>query len=241
MKNIFWTFLLIFTLFSCRQVDKPKKDSPTINADTIKQETVSPPKDTIVKVKPKPKPDPSKDETYWTNIEEVAPAIVLDMRYATSNNFVKIQLYDCGKCYLRPPVAKALLEVQKDLETQHLGLKMFDCFRPRPIQQKLWDKVPDPRYVTNPAKGSMHNRGAAVDLTIVDANGKELDMGTEFDYFGQKAYHTYTKHNDTINANRKILKETMEKHGFSSIRTEWWHYSYKKGSYKLSDYLWPCD
>ena len=117
---------------------------------------------------------------------------------------------------------------------------MFDCYRPRPIQQKLWDKVPNPSYVTPPSRGSMHNKGAAVDLTIVDTLGQQLDMGTTFDFFGKEAHHTYTAHSDTIQANRNLLKSTMESVGFSSIRTEWWHYSYKKKSYALSDMLWDC-
>ncbi|MEM6725918.1 MAG: M15 family metallopeptidase, partial [Bacteroidota bacterium] len=84
-------------------------------------------------------------------------------------------------------------------------------------------------------------RGAAVDLTILDANGEELDMGTGFDFFGLQAYHTYVEHADTIQNNRDLLKGTMEAAGFGSIRTEWWHYSYKaKGGYPISDFLWDC-
>ncbi len=163
------------------------------------------------------------------------------MRYATENNFVKEKMYNCGKCFLRPEVAVALVKAHKILQEKGYGIKVYDCYRPRPIQQKLWDKVPNPNYVTPPAKGSMHNRGAAVDLTIVDNEGKELDMGTGFDYFGQKAHHTYTGHSEEINANRKLLKSTMEAVGFGAIRTEWWHYSYKKKSYPISDMIWDCD
>ena len=130
---------------------------------------------------------------------------------------------------------------QNQLKKEGLGLKMFDCYRPRPIQWKLWKKVPDPRYVADPRKGSMHNRGAAIDLTIVDSNGEELDMGTDFDFFGQEAYHTYTKHPQKIMGNRNKLKSIMEANGFRSIRTEWWHYSYKLKSYAISDWVWNCD
>jgi D-alanyl-D-alanine dipeptidase len=120
----------------------------------------------------------------WTEITTLDPTIKLDLRYATSNNFVKEKMYDCGRCFYRTTVADALLKAHKALQKQgYGGLKMYDCYRPRPIQWKLWKKVPDPRYVADPRKGSMHNRGMAADLTIVDKDGKELDMGTEFRLF----------------------------------------------------------
>ncbi len=121
-----------------------------------------------------------------------------------------------------------------------MGLKMFDCYRPRPYQQRLWDKVPNPDYVTPPAKGSMHSRGAAVDLTIVDAQGKELDMGTPYDFFGKEAHYDYTQLPAAVLANRRLLRQTMEAVGFRGIRTEWWHFSYQGKNYELSDYVWPC-
>jgi D-alanyl-D-alanine dipeptidase len=108
------------------------------------------------------------------------------------------------------------------------------------VQWELWRKVPNPNYVADPRKGSMHNRGSAVDLTIVDAEGNELDMGTDFDYFGKEGHHDYTGLPKEVLENRKLLKEIMGKYGFRWIRTEWWHYSYKPKSYALSDVLWHC-
>lgn len=163
-----------------------------------------------------------------------------EIRYATANNFTKAVIYDCPACLLRPEVAEALVQVNQSLRKQGLYLKVFDCYRPGPYQQRLWDKVPNPDYVTPPAKGSMHSRGAAVDLTIVDATGKELNMGTEFDFFGVEA------HTDNLNLpaevlkNRKTLRDAMEAAGFKGIRTEWWHFSYQKKQFPLSDYVWPC-
>lgn len=180
-------------------------------------------------------------DTQWVNVLELDSSIILDIRYATTNNFVEEKMYDCGKCYLRKDVAAAALKIHNQLKKEGLGLKMFDCYRPRPVQWKMWKKVPNPSYVADPRKGSMHNRGSAIDLTIVDSNGKELDMGTDFDFFGQKAYHTYTKHSKEIMANRTKLKSIMEANGFRSIRTEWWHYSYKLKSYPISDWVWNCD
>jgi zinc D-Ala-D-Ala dipeptidase len=179
----------------------------------------------------------SKD---FTDIESLDKSIKLDIRYATTDNFTKAQIYDCAKCYLRPEAAEAIAKAHKDLQKQGLGLKMFDCYRPRPYQQRLWDKVPNPDYVTPPAKGSMHGRGAAVDLTIVDKNGKELDMGTPYDFFGEKAHYDYTNLPEKVLQNRKLLRNTLEKYGFKGIRTEWWHLSYVLKEYPLSVELWDC-
>jgi D-alanyl-D-alanine dipeptidase len=180
------------------------------------------------------------NSTEWLEVNELDETILIDIRYATENNFMKEQVYDCGRCFLRADVAKAVVKAHQELQKQGLGLKMFDCYRPRPVQWELWRKVPNPNYVADPRKGSMHNRGSAVDLTIVDAEGNELDMGTDFDYFGKEGHHDYTGLPKEVLENRKLLKEIMGKYGFRWIRTEWWHYSYKPKSYALSDVLWHC-
>lgn len=187
----------------------------------------------------KPAPQTAEHKGF-RDVIALDPGIILDIRYATANNFTKSKIYDCPLCLLRPEAAAAIVQANKSLKTKGLSLKMFDCYRPRPYQQRLWDKVPNPNYVTPPNKGSMHSRGAAVDLTIVDASGKELNMGTEYDFFGVAA------HTDNLNLpaevlnNRKLLRETMEAVGFKGIRTEWWHFSYQGKKYPLSDYVWPC-
>ena len=205
------------------------------------------PQDSIIEIRvTAEEPEPIRlsrldyDTTEWTDILILDSTVLVDMKYATEENFVETKMYECSRCFLRPEVAKSVVAVQQELRQKGLGLKMLDCFRPRPIQQKLWDKVPDPRFVTNPEKGSMHNRGAAVDLTIVDSLGNELNMGTAFDHFGPEAYHAYTELPDSVLANRKLLKETMIAHGFKPIRTEWWHYSFPGLGYPLSDMLWKC-
>jgi len=119
---------------------------------------------------------------------------------------------------------------------------MFDCYRPAPYQQRLWDKVPNPSYVTPPSKGSMHSRGAAVDLTLVQLNtGKELDMGTPYDFFGREAHIDFTNLPEATFKNRTKLRQALEEGGFKGIRTEWWHFSYKGKSWPLSNWVWPCD
>ena len=235
MKNqiIFFISLLLFLIFSCG------KTNPTPPISTVEKPTIPQP---VQDIKPQPiKKTFDYDTTQWSDLNDLDSSIIIDMRYATTNNFVKEKMYECGRCFLRPPAARAVVKAHRLLQEGGLGLKMFDCYRPLPVQQKLWDKFKNPSYVTPPSKGSMHNRGLATDLTIVDPDGNELEMGTEFDFFGKEAHHTYLEHSDKIIANRKLLKETMAMVGFGHIRTEWWHYSYRKGKFELSDMLWECD
>lgn len=176
----------------------------------------------------------------WVDVLQLDTTFALDIRYATTDNFVGIQMYPCARCLLRPEVARALVRIQNELYERGLGLKFYDCYRPWSVQNALWQKMPDARYVTPPEKGSMHNRGGAVDLTIIDKLGNELDMGTAYDFFGEEAYHTFTGHPKPVEENRQLLRSLMEAEGFRSIRTEWWHYSYQKKMYEIEDYQWAC-
>ncbi|RMF00589.1 MAG: hypothetical protein D6772_06170 [Bacteroidetes bacterium] len=180
------------------------------------------------------------DTTQWLELTDLDSTILLDIRYATNNNFVKKILYDCPRCFLRPSAARALAAAHQELRKQGLGLKLFDCYRPRKVQYQLWEIFPQPGYVANPDKGSIHNRGGAVDLTIVDTAGHELAMGTDFDFFGPQAHHTYTDLPDSVLANRHKLKTLMDRYGFSSIRKEWWHYNFRGARYPLADEMWNC-
>lgn len=165
---------------------------------------------------------------------------VLDIRYATTNNFTKTVLYDCDKCFLRKKTALDLMAAQKEFMQMGYRIKIFDGYRPLSVQWKLWNTVSDKNYVSNPKKGSMHNRGCAVDLTLVDKNGNELDMGTPYDFFG-KAAHTFNQNlPEQVLKNRRILREVLEKYGFGTIDTEWWHFSYRKVIYNISDQKVIC-
>jgi len=176
----------------------------------------------------------------WQDPTELISDAILDIRYATENNFVGEQLYPCPACWLRPAAAKALALVADSLRSQGYRIILFDCYRPVPIQERLWAIKPDATYVTPPARGSMHNRGLAVDIGLADLEGKPLDMGTPFDYFGRPAHHDFTSHPPEIMSRRRLLKKSMEDQGFGAIRTEWWHYSYRKGKGQLSREQWPC-
>lgn len=170
------------------------------------------------------KNNPAKE---MTDIRKIIPNMGLDLRYATKNNFLKKKLYPRLKTtYLRSKAAMALALVQKELNEKGYGLKIFDAYRPYTVTEMMWEPIQDDRYTADPKKGSGHNRGAAVDLTIINlAAKKELDMGTGFDNFSDTAHHSFTSLPDDVLQNRLLLKNTMEKYGFKSFETEWWHYS----------------
>jgi zinc D-Ala-D-Ala dipeptidase len=159
------------------------------------------------------------------NIQQIAPSIRLDIRYATTNNFMKRKLYPVARCLLHEKVARQLQQVQIELAKDNLGLKVFDCYRPLSIQKQMWKILPDNRYVANPAQGSRHNRASAIDLTLVDlTTGKEQEMPSKFDDFSTRSHINYDGASPTAKSNRQVLRVAMEKHGFKGISTEWWHY-----------------
>lgn len=160
------------------------------------------------------------------DIQEINPDITLDIRYATANNFLKVKLYSVPRCLLRTSVAEKLSRVQEQLQHRGLGLKVFDCYRPLSVTRKMWEALPDPRYVANPARGSRHNRGAAVDLTLVDARGNELEMPTDFDDFTDRAARDYEGSDVSNQArqNSQLLESVMTQQGFIPLITEWWHF-----------------
>ena len=166
-------------------------------------------------------------------LKSIVPGIVYDFRYATTNNFMKRLMYPAGTniTFLRLPAARALQNVQQELKQSGLGLKIFDAYRPYAVTVKFWELVKDERYVANPSKGSGHNRGIAVDLTIINLKtGKELNMGTGFDNFTDSAHHTFASLPEEVLQNRILLKSSMEKYGFKAFNTEWWHYFLADGS-----------
>lgn len=172
-------------------------------------------------------------------MKSLLPDLFYDLRYASLNNFMKRCMYPKGTsvCFLRRDALLALKKVQETLALKGYGLKIFDGYRPYAVTVKFWELVKDERYVANPAKGSGHNRGISVDLTIIElSNGKELDMGTGFDNFTDSAHHSFRSLPENILQNRFLLRQTMEKAGFKALETEWWHYSLPNSSdYELLD------
>jgi D-alanyl-D-alanine dipeptidase len=155
----------------------------------------------------------------------VIPGIVLDIRYATTNNFTGQQLYPVAKCVLRTKTAAKLRDVQTELASQRLGLKVFDGYRPLSVQKRMWAIFPNPDYVVDPKKGSRHNRGAAVDLTLIHLSDQtELPMPTPYDEFSPRAHRDYTDLDPDAIHNRELLENVMARHGFAGLPTEWWHF-----------------
>ena len=169
------------------------------------------------------------------DVRSVAPEVVVEMRYAGTDNFTGRAIYDCGRCFLRQKTAEKLARAAKKLRGKQLYLKLWDCYRPLSVQKLFWSLVPDPRFVADPKKGSRHNRGTAVDVTLVDAAGNELAMPTGFDDFSSRAAHGEIHLPAKVLANRRLLAETMQKSGFRLLQSEWWHYEDIEAGEELLD------
>ncbi|MEO0247981.1 MAG: M15 family metallopeptidase [candidate division WOR-3 bacterium] len=164
-------------------------------------------------------------DTVLVDISLLDSTIVLDIRYATSNNFTGQVLYPCPTCMIRLGIARRLVRVNQRLAQRGYRLKVFDCYRPRSVQYIMWERVPDARFVANPDKASVHNRGAAIDVTIVDSAGRELDMGSGFDEFSERSRSDWNGLTPAQKENRWLLREAMESEGFRPVKSEWWHFN----------------
>ena len=161
------------------------------------------------------------------DLTKFLPGIKLDIRYATTNNFTKTKLYNKAKAYALYPTARALRKIREELGRQNIDIKIHDAYRPYAVSLKMWDVCPNDIYVADPKKGSRHNRGCAIDLTLIDKDtGNELDMPTPYDTFSNKARDTYSKLPEKVLKNRKTLRDVMEKYGFAHSTSEWWHFDF---------------
>lgn len=213
LQQIWIWKVLFFFIFFCHVSHGQNKYGVTVidNKDSYKRSIAQDSMKTMVELK------------------TLIPDIVYDLRYSTTNNFARKRMYtgNIRRTFLRKPAAEALAKVQEDLKPLGFGIKIFDAYRPYSVTVKFWELMKDEKYVANPAKGSSHNRGLAVDLTFLDLKTKkELDMGTGFDNFTDSAHHSFEKLKPEAKQNRKLLKEIMKKHGFEMLETEWWHYSW---------------
>ncbi len=161
------------------------------------------------------------------DITELDSTIIIDLRYATAENFLGDTLYSANICLLRKAVAERLVKVHQYLKGKGLGLKIWDGYRPLFVQKKMWEKLPNSKFVANPKYGSNHNRGAAVDVTLVDLKGNELEMPTGFDDFSEKAHIKCENISEEAKKNRGILQKAMRRFGFKTINSEWWHFNDK--------------
>jgi D-alanyl-D-alanine dipeptidase len=158
-------------------------------------------------------------------VQSLVPDAVLDIRYATTANFLHRVLYPCAAAYLLKPTVEKLARAAVSLRSKGFRLLIHDAYRPLSAQRALWQAAPDKRFVADPARGSMHNRGAAVDAALADLDGRALAMPSDFDEFSERAAHAYLGGDSRARDRRDALRRAMEDAGFSALEAEWWHYS----------------
>ena len=170
-------------------------------------------------------------------VTTLIPDAVVDLRYATADNFMKKQVYPAdARCLLLERSARQLKAAADVLREKGFRLRLYDCYRPHHVQFELWKVMPVPGYVAEPKKGSNHNRGGAVDLGLVSLEGKDVEFPSAYDHFGKEAHHKYADGTRTALANRELLRTTMEGVGFKKNPMEWWHYDLPDASkYPLRD------
>lgn len=170
------------------------------------------------------------DPTRLIELVKLDPAIKLDMRYATANNFTGRVLYDQARAFLASAAAQAVARASKSAQADGFGLTIFDAYRPWRVTKQLWDATPagpKKNYVANPKRGSKHNRGCAVDLSLHDLKtGMLVEMPSEFDDFSEKAHRDYIAASPAAIANRARLQRYLEAEGFVGLSNEWWHFDF---------------
>ncbi len=237
-KSVF--ILIILSFFACNNKDLETKN--TLPARKVINKKITKPKIKIV--------IPKLLDTLTANFKDsdlvdatlFSDEFLFKIRYATKDNFVDTILYPCAKCLLRYQVLKDLLKAQTEFKSMGYKVKLYDCYRPLSVQKLMWKKVPIVGLVANPATGSRHNRGSAVDISLTDLQGNDIDMGTEHDDLSKKSKTFYQGFSDTVFQNRMLLRKVMEKHNFKGINSEWWHFSHNCGTkYKISDEQFDCN
>lgn len=202
--------LLLFSFLLCGQLASVAQQKPNVLSE----------QQYIAQIKTSP-------DKRLVEISKAIPGIKLDIKYATKDNFMRRVMYSQARAFTRAPVVEALKQVQAELKQQGLGLKIYDAYRPYAVTVAFFKMTPDTNFVANPKLGSKHNRGCAIDLSIIDLKtGKELDMPTPFDSFSRKAASAYTDLPADQIKNRELLKAVMLAHGFTALKTEWWHFDF---------------
>lgn len=223
MKKICIWVLAVLLLAGCTQQKEPEETMELPKAEQTLATTVPPV--ILPETVPTQLPVPESEDVF-VRVLDYIPTALQELKYATADNFTGQVIYSFEDAYLRYGTVKKLMLVSRDLEELGLALKIWDGFRPVSAQFTLWEVYPDPTYVANPNKGySSHSRGNTVDLTLVDADGQELEMPTGFDDFSARADRNYSDCSETAENNAKILEILMEKHGFKGYFGEWWHFS----------------
>lgn len=176
----------------------------------------------------------------YVRVRDYIPDIVVDLKYATEDNFTGQVIYDFREAYLRYGTVLKLMQVQEQLKEQGYGLKIWDAYRPFYAQERLWEVYPDPVYVANPAKGKRgHNLGNTVDITLVYTDGTEVLMPTGFDDFSTRADRDYSEIEEEAAANARLLEETMYANGFTGYQGEWWDFTDTVTYTETGDFIPP--
>lgn len=161
-------------------------------------------------------------------IKKAIPSVILDIKYATKNNFMKQVMYKQARAFARKPVVDKLKKIQAALNKKGYGLKIFDAYRPYDVTVAFYQKASDKNFVADPKKGSRHNRGCAVDLTLINFKTKvEIPMGTPYDSFAKEASPSYKNLPQEVIKNRAFLISVMQANGFKVLTNEWWHFDFK--------------
>lgn len=166
-------------------------------------------------------------EKELVDLEKIIPDMVMDIRYATTNNFMKEKIYTLSKAYARKPVAEALKRAQEEFKKLGFGIIMYDAYRPYKATVKFYELYHDTTYVASPYRGSRHNRGCALDMSIIDLKTKkEVKMPTEFDSFKKEAWPSTPIADPVARKNRELIIKVMKNNGFKVNSSEWWHFDF---------------
>lgn len=198
----------------------------SIPQETVPEQAVQDTTAPAVLVETEAPPEQEPLDTDFVAVLDYIPDLVVELKYATEDNFTGQIIYEFQDAYLRYGTVKKLMAVQQELREHKLLLKLWDGFRPPAAQFRLWEICPNPKYVANPNRGfSAHSRGNTVDVTLVDENGQEIEMPTGFDDFSTLADRDYSDCSFDIQLNVLLLEQTMERHGFTGYKGEWWHFT----------------
>jgi D-alanyl-D-alanine dipeptidase len=168
------------------------------------------------------------DSDDLVNVVSMKKPPLEEIRYATTCNFTGERLYPFPAAYVRKELIPCLEAVQRELAAKGFALKIYDGYRPLPVQQEMWDLIHDERFVSNPAVNrGRHTRGTAVDVSLVDRHGKPVPMPSDFDEFSPRAAVSYSGGTIEERHNRDLLQKVMTRHGFLSYPDEWWHFDFK--------------
>lgn len=237
----------IMALLLCSFLAGCSREMPTETAPVTAPETTMPvitelwEATTYSEPVPEEVPETEPEDEAFVSVKAFIPDIVVELKYATEDNFTGQIIYEFQEAYLRYGTVKKLMAVQEELRQQKLSLKIWDAFRPTAAQFVLWEVCPNPNYVANPNKGfSAHSRGNTLDVTLVDEHGEEIRMPTGFDDFSTFADRDYSDCAFDVMLNALLLEQTMERHGFSGYKGEWWHFT-DTDSYPVEETFLPTN